>query len=73
LAAAGPTLATAGPITPAAGIVVFVAIAGHECSRLGVQLGCKGQPVVRALLAARLTQNRHPLLLKAKLVAGFFR
>ena len=72
-ATAGDDAAPGQPVTPAAGIVVFVAIAGHECSRLGVQLGCKGQPVVRAPLAARLTQNRHPLLLKAKLLAGFFR
>jgi hypothetical protein len=32
---AGAALAAGGPVTPAAGIVVFVVVAGHERSRFG--------------------------------------
>jgi hypothetical protein len=73
-AAGGAGAALTGrPITPAAGIVVFVAVAGHEGSRR-IHFRADQEAIMRARLSGRiLTQNRYPLLLKAQLVAGFFR
>jgi len=80
----GSALAGRGPIAPAAAIIVFVFVAGHERGSLRVQLSWhqigneadadRWHDMTRALFASQriLTQNRHPLLLKAQLLAGFF-
>jgi hypothetical protein len=73
----GAALAAGRAITPAAGIVVFIAVAGHERSQLSVRMKMRTDwhsSKARALGSSRiLTQNRYPRLLKALLVAGFFR
>ena len=63
---AGAALAPGGPVTPAAGIVVFVFVAGHERSHSGLS-----QKACAPASGRILTQNRYPLLLKVKATSRF--